>query len=268
MNERRFRQLNILTIIAVAVGIGMMLFFAFVVSDGGNQKISFRTPKKLDDTWVLYRQGESDEQIIDLPTKLKAKKGEIITITHQMPEDAGEDSAICFYTEFQNVIVSIGDRRVYESGVLADNKMTKNAVPGYHVVDIDARAGETVTIQLASAYGRYSGRIPGIYYGSRGDIVSWLIRRNGIPFVVSLMILVLTILLGVSLLFMTNENINKQKAAYGFGFIVFAAAWIFFGNTMMQLLTKNQFATYMASQIFLLLVPLLYFMYQIGRAHV
>ena len=78
MNERRFRQLNILTIIAVAVGIGMMLFFAFVVSDGGNQKISFRTPKKLDDTWVLYRQGESDEQIIDLPTKLKAKKGEII----------------------------------------------------------------------------------------------------------------------------------------------------------------------------------------------
>ena len=97
----------------------MMLFFAFVVSDGGNQKISFRTPKKLDDTWVLYRQGESDEQIIDLPTKLKAKKGEIITITHQMPEDAGEDSAICFYTEFQNVIVSIGDRRVYESGVLA-----------------------------------------------------------------------------------------------------------------------------------------------------
>ena len=65
MNERRFRQLNILTIIAVAVGIGMMLFFAFVVSDGGNQKISFRTPKKLDDTWVLYRQGESDEQIID-----------------------------------------------------------------------------------------------------------------------------------------------------------------------------------------------------------
>lgn len=162
MNERRFRQLNILTIIAVAVGIGMMLFFAFVVSDGGNQKISFRTPKKLDDTWVLYRQGESDEQIIDLPTKLKAKKGEIITITHQMPEDAGEDSAICFYTEFQNVIVSIGDRRVYESGVLADNKMTKNAVPGYHVVDIDARAGETVTIQLASAYGRYSGRIPGI----------------------------------------------------------------------------------------------------------
>ena len=118
MNERRFRQLNILTIIAVAVGIGMMLFFAFVVSDGGNQKISFRTPKKLDDTWVLYRQGESDEQIIDLPTKLKAKKGEIITITHQMPEDAGEDSAICFYTEFQNVIVSIGDRRVYETGDL------------------------------------------------------------------------------------------------------------------------------------------------------
>ena len=85
MNERRFRQLNILTIIAVAVGIGMMLFFAFVVSDGGNQKISFRTPKKLDDTWVLYRQGESDEQIIDLPTKLKAKKSRSHIRCRRMP---------------------------------------------------------------------------------------------------------------------------------------------------------------------------------------
>ena len=74
MNERRFRQLNILTIIAVAVGIGMMLFFAFVVSDGGNQKISFRTPKKLDDTWVLYRQGETDEQIIDHADEAQGEK--------------------------------------------------------------------------------------------------------------------------------------------------------------------------------------------------
>ena len=101
MNERRFRQLNILTIIAVAVGIGMMLFFAFVVSDGGNQKISFRTPKKLDDTWVLYRQGESDEQIIDLPTKLKAKKGEIITITHQMPRMPARTARSVFTQSFR-----------------------------------------------------------------------------------------------------------------------------------------------------------------------
>lgn len=261
MNERRFRQLNILTIIAVSVGVLLMLFFSFAASGGGNGKISFRTPKKMDDTWVVYQEGISEEQIVDLPTKLKTGKSEIVTITHRIPEDAGEGSAVYFYTEFQNVIVSIDGQRVYENGVLSENPWIKNAVPGYHVVDIDANVGQTITIQLSSAYSRYSGRLPHVYYGSRGDIVSWMIRRNGIPFVVSLMVLILTVLLGISLLFMTNENINKQRAAYGFGFILFAAAWIFFGNAMMQLLTGNQFATYMTSQIFLLLMPVLYFMY-------
>lgn len=261
MNERRFRQLNILTIIAVASGVLLMLFFAFAVPNAGNRKIPFRIPKKLNTTWVLQKQGSADETLIDLPAKLKTKKNEILTISHPIPEDAGSDGAICFYTEFQNVIVSVDDQRIYESGVLSGNKMMKNAVPGYHVVDLNVESGKVVTIQLVSAYGRYSGRIPDVYYGAHGDIVSWLVRKNGIPFVMSLMILVLMILLGISLLFMTNENVNRQKAAYGFGFILFAAAWIFSGNTMMQLLTKNQFACYMTSQIFLLLMPVLYFMY-------
>lgn len=261
MNERRLRQLNILTIITVFVGVCMMLFFGFVVSKGPSQKITSQTPKSLDDTWVLYRQGAAEETLIDLPMKLDANSGEIITIKHKIPDDAGEGFSICFYSEFQNVIVMVGDFRVYESGVLSGNKMMKNAVPGYNVVDIDASLGNEITLQFASSYRKYSGRFSGVYYGARGDIVSWLIWKNGISFVVSLMILVLTILLGVSLLFMSNGNQSKRKAAYGFGFILFAAAWIFSGNTLMQLLTGNRFATYMSSQIFLLLMPVMYGMY-------
>lgn len=261
MNERRLKQLNILTLLAVFVGAVMMLYFAVFAGKGAGLKVGVHEPKLLDDTWVLHQQGETEARLIDLPMRVKAEKGEILTMTHEIPEDAGEGSAICFYTEFQNVIVMLDKTRIYESGVFSGNRMMKNAVPGYNVVDIDAKAGDTITIQLMSAYGRYSGKLPHVYYGSRGDIVSWLIRKNGIPFVVSLMILVLTVLLGISLLFMTNENINKQKAAYGFGFILFAATWICLDNSLMQLITGNRLGVYMAAQIFLLLMPVLYIMY-------
>lgn len=261
MNERRLQQLNILVIIATVVGVCMMLFFAFFIRGNENRRITLHMPDTMNDSWVLTRQGDEAQTLIDIPDRIKVKPGEILTIAHAIPDAQGDDVSLCFYTEFQNVIVYVGGTRVYESGVLDNNKIMKNAVPGYHVVDIDRTLGDTVTIQLASYYRRYSGKITSVYIGSHGDIVAWLIERNGIPYVVSLMLVVLTVLLGISLLFMTNENINKQKAAYGFGFILFVAAWIFFGNAMMQLITKNQFATYMASQIFLLLMPVLYFMY-------
>lgn len=259
MNERKLRQLNILIVITVAVGFILMGVFSFVGRDGANNRLQIKELKPLNDTWVLRTQGESGETLIDLPEKIKAKPGEIITITHQIPEDAGQDTVLCFYTEFQNVIVLVGDTRVYENGVLTEQKLMKNTVPAYNVVDIGSVAGKTVTIQLTSGYKRFVGKLPTVYYGSRGDVVSYLIRKDGVPFVASLMVLVIVLLLGCSMLFISN--VDKRKAAYGFGFILFAATWTFLDNSLMQLFSKNQFAVYMCSQMFLLLMPILYIMY-------
>lgn len=259
MNERKLRQLNILIVITVAVGFILMGVFSFVGRDGANNRLQIKELKPLNDTWVLRTQGESGETLIDLPEKIKAKPGEIITITHQIPEDAGQDTVLCFYTEFQNVLVLVGDTRVYENGVLTEQKLMKNTVPAYNIVDIGSVAGKTVTIQLTSGYKRFVGKLPTVYYGSRGDVVSYLIRKDGVPFVASLMVLVIVLLLGCSMLFISN--VDKRKAAYGFGFILFAAAWTFLDNSLMQLFSKNQFAVYMCSQMFLLLMPILYIMY-------
>ena len=259
MNERKLRQLNILIVITVAVGFILMGVFAFIGRDGANNRIQIKELKPLNDTWVLRTQGESGETLIDLPGKIKAKPGEIITITHQIPEDAGQDTVLCFYTEFQNVIVLVGDTRVYENGVLTEQKLMKNTVPAYNVVDIGSVSGKTVTIQLTSGYKRFVGKLPTVYYGSRGDVVSYLIRKDGVPFVASLMVFIIVLLLGCSMLFISN--VDKRKAAYGFGFILFAAAWTFLDNSLMQLFSKNQFAVYMCSQMFLLLMPILYIMY-------
>lgn len=259
MNERKLRQLNILIVITVAVGFILMGVFAFMGRDGANNRIRMKKLNALNDTWVLNRQGETEQTLIDLPQDLKGAAGEVFTITHQMPEDASKDTALCFYTDFQNVIVWVGNNRVYENGVLTEQKLIKNAVPAYHVVDIGDVEGDSITIQFSSLYKRFSGELPSVYYGSRGDVVSYLIRKDGVPFVVALMIIVIVLLLGFSLFFMSN--VDRRKAAYGFGFILFAAAWTFMDNSLMQLVSKNQFAVYMCSQMFLLLMPILYFMY-------
>ena len=184
MNERRLQQLNILVIIATVVGVCMMFFFAFFIRGNENRRITLHMPDTMNDSWVLTRQGDEAQTLIDIPDRIKVKPGEILTIAHAIPDAEGDDVSLCFYTEFQNVIVYVGGTRVYESGVLDNNKIMKNAVPGYHVVDIDRTLGDTVTIQLASYYRRYSGKITSVYIGSHGDIVAWLIERNGIPYVV------------------------------------------------------------------------------------
>ena len=198
-----------------------------------------------------------------MPANIDADSEDTILIMNRVPEDVNSDSVLVLETEFQNILVTINDEKVYSNGILNDQKLMKNAVPCYNVISIgNAKPGDVVSIYIASAYDKYSGRIGNIYFGTRGDAISDIVRENGVSFVVAVAILVLTILLIVSLLFMKNVNVNKMKAGYAFGFILTAALWSITGNPIMQLITGNNFGVYMSNMVLLLVMPILYIMYQ------
>lgn len=263
MNEKKLRQLNMLTIITVVVSIFFICIFAFVLAPEETNKIGISGLNTFNDRWVLKDYQGQDDRIVTLPLSLDAGAEETITLMTQLPEDVDSDSVLMFRTEFQNVIVMLGDNKIYSNGVLNDQKFMKNAVPCYNVVELtDARPGDIITIYMASGYKKYSGEVGSIYYGTKGDVLAELIRRDGAGFVFGITLLIITVLLSVSMLTMRDVNVDKRKAGYAFGFILSAVLWSVVQNPIMQVITGNNFGVYMTGMVLLLLMPVLYLMYQ------
>ncbi len=263
MNERRLKQLNILVLVALIVSVVVMGLFVFVFSPGSENRINTENLKEYNQNWVLKSAGGSEDKIIDLPAHIDATKEDTVLLMNRVPEDVNSDTVLVIRTEFQNILVMIDDEKVYSNGVLTDQKLMKNSVPCYNIIDIgDAEPGSIVSVYIASGYDKYSGEINSIYYGTRGGAVADIVRENGISFVLAVAILVLTIVLIISLVFMRNVNVNKMKAGYAFGFILIASLWSITGNPIMQLITGNTFGTYMSNMVLLLIMPVIYIMYQ------
>ncbi len=263
MNERKLKQLNILVLIAVFAGIISALIFIFVFSPDNQNRIDSNHLENYNEGWVLKKfQGKTDK-ILTLPEDIDATKEDTVVIMNTIPEDVSKDSVIAFKTEFQNVVVMINEEIVYSNGVLNDQKMMKNIVPCYNVVEIgDAQPGDIIAIYYASAYNKYSGKLSGIYYGSKGDVVADIFKDNSIAFLISVTVLIITIILSFSLIFMRNVNVDKRKSAYAFGFIFTVALWSVTASPIMQLFINNTFGTYMTNMVLLLIMPVLYIMYQ------
>ncbi len=263
MNERKLRQLNILTLIAAAASLICMGIFVFVLAPADRNRIGGSGLDTFNERWVLKNYHGKEDSIVTLPLSLDAEPEEIITLMGQAPEDVNQDSVLMFRTEFQNVIVMVGDTKVYSNGVMNNQKLMKNAVPCYNVVSLKgARPGDVITIYMASAYKQYSGQVGDIYYGTQGDVLAELIRSDGVNFLFGITLLIIMILLTVSLITMREVNVDKRKAGYAFGFIFSAVLWSLFQNPLMQTVTGNNFGVYMVGMVLLLLMPVLYLMYQ------
>ena len=263
MNEKKLKQLNILVLLVALSGVLVMCLFAFVFSPKSENSINGDNLVRYNDNWVLKSENGSEDSIVTLPIKTDVEKGETVLLMNRVPEDVNPDSVLVIKTKFQNIIVTINGKKVYSNGVLNDQKLMKNAVPCYNIIDIgNAKPGDLVSVYIASAYAKYSREIGSIYYGTRGGAVSDIIRTNGAGFVLSIAILVLTLVLIISLVCMRNVKVNKLKAGYAFAFVITAALWSITGNPIMQLITGNTFGVYMCNMVLLFIMPILYIMYQ------
>ncbi|MGN0435241.1 MAG: hypothetical protein ACI4D8_01280 [Wujia sp.] len=263
MNEKKLKQLNILVKMIVTAGVIVAGLFVFVFAPDNDNRINNDSLKDYSSDWVLKQYRDTNDVIINLPENVKADSGEIILIMKRVPNEVNSSTVLMFKTNFQNVIVMIGDRQVYSNGVLNNQKLMKNIVPCYNIVDIgSAKVGDIISIYLVSGYKNFGGKLPEIYYGTRGDAITGIFRHNGVGFVCALILLVITIILSISLMFMKNVNVDKRRAGYGFGFLLSAGIWALLSSPIMQLITSNTFGVYMTGMVLLLLLPVLYIMYE------
>lgn len=262
MNEARLRKLNTLVLLSIGVALVFILVFAMFFSPKNEEKFQTASLKDYSDGWILKMLGES-EDMVDLPVKVSAKAGETVVITKRLPADVGPDKVLVFDTKFQNVICYVNEERVYQNGIFDTSKLTRSSVPQTHIVDLSgARGGDVISIYFVSAYGKYAKNIPAIKYGSKGDALINIVRGNAALFVLSTVLMILSIVYLISLVFIDEAKVDRRKPFYGFLFTLVMALYMLLDNPCMQFITKHRFTVYMASQILLLLVPVIYVMHQ------
>ncbi|MBQ9234680.1 MAG: histidine kinase [Lachnospiraceae bacterium] len=263
MNERKLKQLNIIIIITIFIGLVFIGLFVFVFAPKDQNKIEGDTITDFSEDWILKSYDGGTDRIINLPEKLKSETDNVVVLMHKVPENVNGNTAIAFKTEFQNVRVMVGNETVYTNGIMNEQKLMKNAVPCYNIVDIgNAVPGDIITIYLSSGYKKYSGILPEIFYGNKSDIIFNIINNNSVGFVLAISLIATSFILSICLLIMKNSEVNKRKSFYAFSFIFATALWSLLSNPIMQMLFRNIFGIYMSSMVILLIMPVLYIMYQ------
>lgn len=263
MNKKKLHQLNIIVVIVLASMLAFLFIFSFLVRQDKGERFRLSSMSEYSDGWVLKQHRGNEDRLITLPEKVAADEGEIICIMNRVPEDVNSSSVIMLDTNFQNIIVLVDDEEVYRRGVLSGQALLKNVVPCTNIIDIgSAKPGDIIAIYLESGYKGYGGRLPQIYYGTRGDAIAQLIRGNIVPFVLSVVLLAASVILMVSLLILKKLKLNKLQTVYALGFTAAAALWLIMDNTLVQFFTGRLFVVYMLATMLLMLLPILYCMYQ------
>lgn len=181
MKDKRLRQLNMLVIIAICCCLIFIGLFAFVFAPDGQKKLKSNKLTDFNEGWLLRDYRGQPDQFVDLPEKIKGDAEEVIVIVNEVPADVGPDTVMIVRTNFQNIMVTINNEKIYTNGVMTDQKLMKNAVPCYNMIELkDAQPGDLITIYLVSSYKKYSGDLQAIYYGNKGDVVSDIISKTAL----------------------------------------------------------------------------------------
>lgn len=263
MNKDKRRQFYILSLLTIILAGLAILMFTFLFAPKDQKRIPFGKLSAYNEPWVLKNYNGQEDKLITLPYKLKAKAGDTITLMSQIPQDVAEDSVLVFETKFQNVAVLLNDERIYSYGVMNNQGRLKNAVPCTNVVSLaGAKPGDVLTIYIVSGYNKYSGNISQIYYGHESNVAASMLRRHGLSLFFALTLFLITLLVVIAISFIKKANFDKMRALYAFGFAICAELWAIVQNPLLQVVFKNHFGMYMTQCILLLLMPILFMLYQ------
>ena len=210
---------------------------------------------------LIWEKPDGTREEITAPGDYEVEAGQTMVVTTILPSDYAE-TAIEIRASQQSV-------RIYIDGELRNQYDTKNSRPfGSNSASryvfcrtSEADAGKELRIELLSNSERYSGVVNEIYCGDKADIWAYIVRNNGIEFVIGLFILftgIITILFSVALGIAYKTKINLSYLGWCF---VLGALWLLGESKLRQLLVPN--TSVLASLCFVVVmlcpIPLLFY---------
>lgn len=143
------------------------------------------------DWYRILEDGERKK--IEVPGKLPAEYGELVTIETQLPQDIFNRECLCFRIVWQ-------DAEVYIDGELRESYTTKDSRPfgtnsafRYLFVELyEKDAGKTLSFQFSSD-SKYAGDVRTVYIGDRASIWIHFLDEFGSKTMVAVLLLVVSL---------------------------------------------------------------------------
>lgn len=206
---------------------------------------------------------------VEVPGKIPAEYGEVITLTTTLPKQLYTGEVICFRAIWQDV-------KVYIDGQLRQNYCTENtrafgtnSATRYVFVELyEEDEGKELTYQFSSD-SKYAGRMLPCYIGDRASVWIHLIMDSGARTVLSIFLLLLClfciIVCGI-LRMVYKKELELKYLAWA---LFFCALWMLSESEIRQLVFKNVslISNYPYWSLMWIPIPLMIYINEIQKGH-
>lgn len=178
---------------------GVLLLFLYICAECGNEVLEER-----EKGGYCYLTEYEYERVKDD----KAPLGVRNEYAMRMPEIPKEGGSLVFYTLHQNVEVFAGGELIYRLRPLSDNPFGKTPGSNWNWLPLyQTDVGKEIKIVLIPVYESSMDIVPDFYFGSRIDIWGKLLTRSSLPFLLSLV----AIVMGVGFILFTIYNYHNSE---------------------------------------------------------
>jgi len=185
----------------------------------------------------VLENGETNP--VEVPGKIPAKQGEVVTLSTTLPTEIESDEVLCFRSVWQDVNIYIdGELRVQYS-TKDTRPFGENSAFRYLFVELEKEdAGRELTYEFASQ-SKYAGTMRKVYIGDRTDIWLYLMGDSATRTIVAfglLLVSMLCIIVCSIMKFVYKRTLHLNYLAWA---IFLCAFWMLSEVEFRQLIFKN-----------------------------
>lgn len=257
--DNRYGNSKFITFFKVFFGIAIFLMLGFFIigqtilpdeRDGFDTKCEVFVA----DWYQIMNNGEKVS--VELPGKVEAQKGEVVTLSTVLTEDIIGDEVLCFRPIWQDV-------EIYIDGELRASYNTKDSRPfgsnsafRYVFADIsDEDVGKELVYKFSSD-SKYAGTMRNIHIGDKLGVLGYLVKESGLRTMITVFLLFLStfcILVCAILKYVYKKSLPLSYLVWT---MMFSSIWMLSEIEFRQLVFKNVSVLTCFTYFSLMIIPI------------
>lgn len=218
---------------------------------------------RIEEQLVLHREGwqVSGEPVEVLPVREQCAAGEVTRLSTVLDERFHAPRAMCFYSVFQNVRMTLDGEEIYRFDRPRGEKM--RAAPSYwNAVQIpEGSAGKQLVIELSTPYLQYANVLPEIRSGTLEQVQRYVLLKTMPRFAAALAILLVGLIFAIVAVLMRHYSLGSGGLYSLSLFVVVLALFLAAQQTSLLINLYDGISYILLQNVAFMLCPVLYTRY-------